>query len=346
MINQVPSKNLQRPPEALSVEGKPNAIKIVFFGTSEFAVPALKSLVNFGYKVEAVVTQPEKPVGRARVIMPSPVKKAAFESRIQVFEPHNLRKDEEFFEKFKNLNPDLCVVAAYGKIIPSQYLEIPKYGFLNIHPSLLPKYRGPSPVQTAIMDGCNETGVTIMKMDEGVDHGGIVSSIKYLVSSIKEYKDIEQETAKLGTELLIDILPKYISGKIKPKEQDHSQATFTKLLTREDGRIDWNKTAEEIYNQIRALNPEPGTWTLLRLKSFGGRSKVLNIPEANYLEVELPSSSEAQLPGMVLKLNYDIVVAAKKCYLILKQIQLEGGKEMDAKSFLNGHPDFLGSRLE
>ncbi|MDP3697090.1 MAG: methionyl-tRNA formyltransferase, partial [Candidatus Taylorbacteria bacterium] len=136
-------------------------LQIVFFGTSDFAVPALKSLLNFGYNVTAVVTQPEKPVGRARVIMPSPVKKVAFENHIPVLEPHTL-KDDETFKRFKHLNPDICIVTAYGKIIPSRYLDISRFGFLNIHPSLLPKYRGPSPIQTAIMNGDTETGVTIM----------------------------------------------------------------------------------------------------------------------------------------------------------------------------------------
>ncbi len=311
------------------------ALKIVFFGTSEFAVPALKNLLSFGYDVVAVVTQPEKPIGRARIVMPSPVKKTSFESNLKTFEPHNLKKDDKFLEEFKLLNPDLCVVAAYGKIIPSQYLEVPEYGFLNIHPSLLPKYRGPSPIQAAIINGDQETGVSIMKIDEEMDHGGIVSSIKYLVSSIKGYKEIEKELSEIGAELLIDTLPKYISGEIKPVEQDHSKATFTKLLTREDGRINWDRTGEEIFNQIRALSHEPGTWTIWKDKFF-------NIKSAEPTEIMADSST----PGTVEKLNNVIAVATKKCYLILKQIQLEGGKEMDAKDFLNGHPDFLGSKLE
>ena len=335
MKNQVHPKN----PE-------PNNLKTVFFGTSEFAVPALKGLLNFGYNVLAVVTQPEKPVGRARVVMPSPIKKAAIENNIPVFEPHNLKKDEEFFEQFKNLNVDLCVVAAYGKIIPSRYLEIPKYGFLNIHPSLLPKYRGPSPIQTTIMNGDRETGVAIMKVDEEMDHGAILRITNYELRITDYYKKVEDDLSKLGAELLIDTLPKYISGEIKPQEQNHSRATFTKLLIREDGRIDWSKTAEEIYNQIRALNPEPGTWTTW--PSFanalaGKKTKILNIHEVEPHKIEVRPQHQ---PGEVVRVDNEIAVATQKCYLILKQIQLEGGKEMDAKAFLNGHPDFLGSQLE
>ncbi len=310
-------------------------LKIVFFGTSEFAVPALESLLNWGYAVAAVVTQPEKPVGRARVVVPSPIKKVALEHNIPVFEPHSLKKDEEFFKQFKHLKPDICIVAAYGKIIPRRYLEISKYGFINIHPSLLPKYRGPSPIQATIMSGSNETGVTIMKVDEEMDHGPIVAITNYQLPITKNYKEMEEDLAKISAELLIETLPKYIKGEIKPKEQDHGQATFTKLLTREDGRINWNKTAEEIYNQIRALNPEPGTWTTWQ-------NKILNIKsaEVSCLDVEHLNN------GKIMEINDSIAVATAKCYLVLKQIQLEGGKEMDAKAFLNGHPDFLGSRLE
>lgn len=312
-------------------------LKIVFFGTSNFAVPALKSLINFGYNVVAVVTQPEKPVGRARVIMPSPIKKTGFEHHITVFEPHNLRKDEELFKEFEKLNPDVCIIAAYGKLIPFRHLDVPKYGFINIHPSLLPKYRGPSPIQTAIMNGDTETGVAIMKIDEEMDHGPILGITNYELRITDYYERTENDLAKLGAELLIDILPKYLNSEIKPKDQNHDQATFTKLLTREDGRIDWNRKAERIYNQVRALNPEPGTWTTWK-------GKILNIKIANILQG--PSLSKEQRLGEVVKVNNIIAVATKKCYLILKQIQLEGGKEMDAGAFLNGHPDFLGSILE
>jgi len=312
--------------------------KIIFFGTSNFAVPALKSLLSFGYHVIAVVTQPEKPAGRLRVTMPSPVKKAALENNIPVFEPHNLKNDEEFFKHFHAFAPDICIVTAYGKLIPSRYLEVPKYGFINIHPSLLPKYRGPSPVQAAIMNGDLETGVSIMLLDEQMDHGPILGITNYKLQITNYYKEIEEELAKLGAGLLIETLPRYISDEIKPWEQNHAEATFTKLLTRENGHIGWNNTAQEIHNQIRALNPQPGTWTTWK-------DKVMNVKNAESQCLEVGLSNIAEL-GTITKINNDIAVVTKKCYLILKQIQLEGGKEMDAKSFLNGHPDFLGSVLE
>jgi methionyl-tRNA formyltransferase len=308
-------------------------LKTVFFGTSEFALPAIKYLVQNGYEISAVVTQPEKPVGRARVVMPSPVKKVAMESNIRIMEPHNLRTEEESFEVFKNINPSLCVVAAYGKIIPAKYLDLPEFGFINIHPSLLPKYRGPSPIQTAIMHGNHETGVSIMRLDAEVDHGGILGQKTYKLEHSTFYPKAEKELAELGAELLIEVLPKYISDEIKPEEQNHKEATFTKILSREDGRIDWNRTAEEIYNQIRALNPQPGTWTKWN-------DKVLNIQEA-----EPFMSPDNKTPGTIFYVDNKIAVATSKCYLILKQIQLEGGKKMDAKSFVNGHSDFVSSKL-
>lgn len=319
-----------------------NQIKIIFFGTSDFAVPALEYLIQNGYNITGVVTQPEKPIGRAKIVMPSPVKKFAQANNIPIFEPHNLKTDEEFFKNFKHLNSDLCIVAAYGKIIPGQFLDIPGYGFLNIHPSLLPKYRGPSPIQTAIANGDKETGVAVIKIDEKTDHGPLLGYVGYKLKDDNYYKDTEKELANLGGELLLEILPKYIKGEIELKEQNHSLATFTKLLAREDGIIDWNRPAEETYNQIRALNIEPGTWTRLRLKSFGGQSKILNIKTAGLLPDD---NVEDNKPGTILSINNLIVVATKKCYLILKRIQLEGGKEMDASAFLNGHPDFLGSVL-
>ena len=285
-------------------------LKIIFFGTPDFAVPALKLLIDSGCHISAVFTQPDKAVGRKQVLSPPPVKLKAKSLKLKVFQPKTL-KDDQVFEDFKNLNPDICVIAAYGKMIPKKYLDIPIYGFINIHPSLLPKYRGPSPIQTAILNGKRETGVTIMVVDEEMDHGKIVSSIKYQISSDKNYKEIEVDLAKLGAKLLIETLPEYINGNIKPIEQIHEQATYTKLLTREDGRIDWHKSARETYDQIRALNPEPGTWTTWK-------DKIINIKKAWLADG---------------KIN-------------IQTIQIEGKKEMAFQEFLNGHPDLTVSELK
>ncbi len=287
-----------------------NDFNIIFFGTPDFAVPALGALIKANYNVVAVFTQPDKSVGRKRVLSPPPIKLEAENLRLKVSQPKTL-KDDEVFEEFNSLNPDICVIAAYGKIIPKRYLDVPKYGFINTHPSLLPKYRGPSPIQTAILNGEKETGVTIMVVDEEVDHGKIVSSIKYQVLRDKNYKEVEGDLARLGAKLLIETLPKYVSGDIQPTEQDHRQATFTKKFLRENGHINWNEPTVGIYDKIRALNPEPGAWTTWK-------DKILNIKKA-----ELHDG----------KLN-------------IQTIQMEGKKEMPFQEFLNGYPDFDISQLK
>ncbi|MEK7603941.1 MAG: methionyl-tRNA formyltransferase [Patescibacteria group bacterium] len=286
-----------------------NSIKIIFFGTPDFAVPALKLLADSGYQIVAVFTQSDKHIGRKQVLSPPPVKFKADNLKLKVFQPKTL-KDNQVFEDFKNLNPDICVIAAYGKMIPKRYLDVPARGFVNIHPSLLPKYRGPSPIQTAILNGDKKTGVTIMLVDEEMDHGKILSSIEYRISDDKNYEGIEDDLAGLGAKLLIETLSEYINGNIQLTEQNHEQATYTKLLTREDGRIDWNKSALETYDQIRALNPEPGTWSTWK-------GKIINIKKA-----ELADG----------KIN-------------IQNIQIEGKKEMAFQEFLNGHPDFTISDL-
>ena len=281
-------------------------MKIVFLGTSEFAVPALQALYKAGFDV-TVITMPDQPSGRKKVITSPVIKLVAEQLGLKVLQPSTL-KDDAFFEEFKSLAPDICVVAAYGKIIPERYLSVPKF-FLNIHPSLLPKYRGPTPVQSAILNGETATGVTIMQVDKDVDHGAIFSQKEFQIGQNETYPLLHDRLAEEGADMLVDVIQKIDS--IAPQEQDHSQATFTKIYTREDGRIDWSHSAEEIYNQIRALNPEPGTWTMWN-------DKIINIKKAERIEGKLT----------------------------LSIIQLEGKKETTLADFLNGHPDFNVSQLK
>lgn len=285
-------------------------MRIIFFGTSQFAVPALKALVETKHDIVGVITQADKPTGRKQILSPSPVKILAEQQNIKVLQPKTL-KDDSVFEEFESLNPDICVIASYGKIIPKRFLDAPKHGFINIHPSLLPKYRGPSPIQTAVLNGDTKTGVAIMVVDEDMDHGPILSTENYELNNNDYYSKITDDLAEVGAKLLIETLPKYINGEIEPVEQDHDQATFTKMFSREDGRIDWDKSAQEIYNQIRALNPEPGTWT-------AWKDKTINIKKA-----ELRDG------------NINIQI-----------IQMAGKKEMDFQEFLNGYPDFDVSQLK
>ncbi len=274
-------------------------LKIVFFGTPEFAVQSLKKLVANGYELLATVTSPDKPLGRKQILTPSPVKTVATELELPVFTPTTL-KDDNFFETFKNLNPDVCVVVAYGKLIPKRYLDVPRLGFVNVHPSLLPAYRGASPIQSAILDGCAATGISIMLLDEEMDHGPVLAQKTYDIPADAYFRQIEKELASLGSELLVETLEKPFT----PKEQNHEQATFTKKFTREDGKIDWSQPAISIYNRIRALSTNPGTWTTLN-------GKILNISSAHIADNKV-------IPDIV---------------------QLEGGKPMDWQSFLRGHPN-------
>ena len=285
-------------------------MKIIFFGTPDFATRPLDALITNNYSPIAIITQPDGEVGRKKMLVSPPVKITCQKHNIPIFQPETL-KDDGFFEIFKNLNPDICIIGGYGKIIPKKYLDVPKFGFICIHPSLLPKYRGPSPIQGAILNGESETGITIIIIDSEVDHGPILSEEKYTLKPDIFKEDAEKEIWNLGAKLLIETLPKYIAKEITPQPQNHNQATFTKLLTRDDSHIDWSRSRQEIYNQIRALNPEPGTWTTWQ-------DKILNIKKAVLIDGKLS----------------------------LVTIQLEGKKETSMSDFLSGHPNFDISQLK
>ncbi len=315
------------------LQGRPT---IIFFGTSDFAVPALKRLHESGVEIAAVVTQPDKPAGRKQEPLPSPIKRAALEMNLKVLQPENLQPTTY------NLQPsDLSIVASYGKIIPKAVLDIPQYGALNIHPSLLPKYRGPSPIQAAILDGEQETGISIIKMDEEVDHGPIVAQSEKRKVQNKSYKKLHDELAEAGAELLIKILPDYLAGKIKPIPQDHSQATFTKIITKADARIDWTKSAEEIDRLVRAYSEWPVAWTVLegkRLKIF--EAKPVTSPST-------PSPISVRERGEVIDISDGkILVKTADDLLEILDIQLEGSRRMSAKDFLNGCPNLVGKILK
>ncbi len=306
--------------------------KIIFFGTPNFAQPSLEKLINSGYLVIAVVTQPDKKIGRKQKEIYSPVKELALKLNIPVFQPEKI-SDPNCIQKIEDLNPDLIVVAAYGQILPKEILEIPKYGCINIHASLLPKYRGASPIQAAILNGDKETGVTIILMDEKMDRGEIVQSAKCKVQKDVTFSELHDELARMGAELLIETLPKWFSGQIKPKTQDESNATYTKILKKEDGQINWNKSAEVIERQIRAFMPWPGSfcfWNNKRLKIV--KAKVLNINKTE--------------PGKVYKIDSKLAVQTGENMLELERIQLEGKREMDIEEFLRGYPEFVKTKLE
>ncbi len=237
-------------------------------------------------------------------------------------------------EKLNNLKPDLGLIAAYGKILPKEILEIPKNGFINVHPSLLPKYRGASPIQAAILNGEKETGVTIMKIDEKMDHGPILANSKLLMADSDTYESLSKKLAELGAELLIKTVPGYISGRIKPVKQKHEKASYTKIIKKEDGKIDWSKSAEEIERMTRAYYLWPSAWATWN-------KKILKIIEAEVLE-----NDNGYKTGEIFMIDSKLCIKSGKDALAIKKIQLEGGKILTAKEFLNGHKDFIGSVLE
>jgi len=254
---------------------------IIFIGTSSFAITTLEELIENGYEILAVITAPDKPVGRKQELTPSPIKEIALKYNLLTFQPEKISEVEK---EISQLKPDLIITSSYGQIIPKNILDIPKKESLNLHPSLLPKYRGPSPIQTAILNGEKVTGITIIKMDEKMDHGPIIAQQETNINPDDTYESLEDKLSEEITKLLIEILPRYFKNKIQPEIQDESRATYTKILTRDDGKIDLKENAEEIERKVRAFSPWPGTWTEINNQ----RVKILKVKiKNNFLSLEL-----------------------------------------------------------
>jgi len=328
-------------------------MKFLFFGTPEFAAIVLEKLINAGYIPEAVICNPDEPVGRKQILTSPPVKRLIANGKqlmansgqlIEIFQPANKTDLSAISDKLSTIKPDLAIIAAYGKIIPKEILDIPRFGILNIHGSLLPAYRGASPIQYAILNGDKETGVTIMKIDEEMDHGPVLANSKLLIADSDTCESLSKKLADLGVELLIKVIPDYISEKIKPVEQDHSKATYTKIIKKEDGKIDWLKSAQEIERMTRAFYPWPSAYANIKNQKSKIKNKILKIIE---VEIILQYSDVLKYsPGKVFLKNSELAVKCGKGVLVVKKLQLEGGKVLTAKEFLNGHKDFIGSILE
>ena len=231
-------------------------MKIVYMGTPDFAVPPLEALVRSGYEVAAVVTQPDKPKGRGKTLMPTPVKEEAMKYDIPVYQPLKVR-DPEFVEILENIAPDIIVVAAFGQIIPKKILDMPKYGCINIHASLLPKYRGAAPIQQAVIDGEKESGVTTMQMDAGLDTGDMLLKTVVPLDEKETGGSLFDKLSKAGADLLLKTLDALENGTVTPQKQGESPTAYAKMLTKDMGAIDWNRPAKELERQIRGLNPWP-----------------------------------------------------------------------------------------
>ena len=305
-----------------------NRLKIIFMGTPELSCASLEKLAqNPQFQVLLVVTQPDKPKGRDLKPQPPPVKVLAQKLNLPVLQPPKAR-DEQFISELRAAAPDLIVVAAYGHILPQAILDMPQFGCLNVHTSLLPKYRGAAPIQWAIANGETETGVTIMKMDAGMDTGAIVSQKRTPISPEDDSAILHNRLAQLGAEHLMETIPDYVAGKIsaKPQSGDYSYAPKIK---KEDGHIDWNLSAQTILNRLRAFMPWPGAFTFLKTEP---KPCLLKIWKAGVME-------KSGTAGEILSADENgIVVACGKDALKILELQREGGRRMTAREFLVGHP--------
>ena len=310
-------------------------MRIVFMGTPEFAVLPLESLTNNGYEIIAVYTQPDKAAGRGRVMEESVVKKAALRLNLKVLQPASL-KSAEVRVHLTELKPDAIVVAAFGQILPQSVLEIPPLGCINIHPSLLPKYRGVAPVPAAILNGDEFTGVSIMLMDKGVDTGPLLSRAQIPILTQDTGGSLLGKLSLISAQLLLDTLPRWSRKEIKPQSQNDTNATYTKMLTKEAGEIDWKLPAMEIWRRVRAYQPWPGCYTQWR-------GKQLKIIEAVPL-----ADKGIDKPGSVVAIEGSTAAFGIICgdgILVIIKVQLEGKKAIAAGEFLRGQREFLGAVL-
>jgi methionyl-tRNA formyltransferase len=312
-------------------------MKVVFFGTPNFAVPFLDALIaDDEIEIAAVVTQPDKPAGRGKALKPSPVKKAAECHDINVHAPQSL-KTEDIRDALRQYNAEVFIVVAYGQLIPEKILDMPPLGCVNVHPSLLPKYRGPAPMQAAIYHGDKETGVAIMKLDTGMDTGPLLDVLKVQIDPNETYPSLQKKIETLGPPFMIKTLKAYKNGNIEPAPQTETGASKTSLLSKSDGRIDWSRPAKAIEQKIRAYTPWPGTWTTWRTNDQTHRLKIHR--------AEVVESVESE-PGTAFIQNDDLYIEAGEGALKITTLQPENKRKMTAQDFLNGHSDFGGAKLQ
>jgi len=309
-------------------------LKIVFMGTPDFAIPVLAALVDAGHDIVGVYTRPDQCSGRGRHLTASPIKQYALERGLQVSQPVSLRKDEGAIAALRLLAPDVVVVAAYGLFLPTTILDLPRLGCLNIHPSLLPKLRGPSPVATAFLKGNVVTGVTIIRLDDRMDHGPILAQRETSIGEDETAGSLTAQLFRIGANLLLETLPRWDRGDLGLMVQDESLATMTRQLKKEDGKIDWDQPAEYIARQVRAYSPWPRTFTVWR------GLRLVIIEAKTTLE-----PVESDLTGLVVRLPNGVGVTTGHSVLKLQTVQLEGRKLVAVAEFCRGQRDFVGSIL-
>ena len=297
-------------------------------GTPEFAVPGLQALLKSpDFEIVGVYTQPDKPVGRKMILTPPPIKTAALTKGLPIFQPEKIKAEAD---NIRSLKPDLIIVIAYGKIIPQTILDIPQYGCVNVHASLLPKYRGASCLAAPILNGDEESGVTIMKMDAGMDTGDIIKQAGIKLSAKETLSSLHNRLSALGAEILVDTLKEYINGTINPQKQDEKQASYVPLIKKEDGRLQVNLSAAELERRIRAYNPWPGAFLLL---NNGEKIKIL--------EADTEISANTGKIGEIYTKNGQLALNCGQDILFILKLQRENRKAMNASDFLKGNQDIL-----
>lgn len=300
-------------------------MKIVFFGTSNVGLPIISALQT-DHEIVHVVTSPDSKVGRKQELTQTPIANFAVEHDIALSKPEKVKNNPEFIEFLKTFNADIFVVVSYGKIMPEELLSIPPLQTINVHFSLLPKYRGPAPIQFALLNGETKTGTTIFVLDELVDHGPILATQEVVIDPEDTFESLASKLAEISAQLILNVLPKYQSGEITPQEQNHELATKSSIINKEDGKINFStESAQQIYNKFRAFTPWPGIWT-------NYNEEVLKIISCQPITI-----SEQTEPAQ------EIIPCAGNTYLKLNEVQLAGKNKVTMKDFLNGHPNFISN---
>ena len=308
---------------------------VLFMGTPEFAKISLECLVKNEFNIEGVVTQPDKPTGRKMILTPSPVKEYALSENIPVYQPQSL-KGEEFFDLLRTIHPDIIVVVAFGKIIPKNVLDFPKYGCVNVHGSLLPQYRGASPINAAIMNGEKITGITTMYMDEGIDTGDMILKESTEIGENETFGEVYDRLAQIGGKLLVETLNQIKNGTAKRERQPEIDTLAVKKINNDMCEINWNLSAKEIHNKIRGLSPSPAAFTWLN-------GKKLKIYKSEI--VERDTIGTPFINGEIITYDKSIEIKAGNGFIKILELQLEGAKKMSAKDFLNGRKIEKGTVL-
>lgn len=312
---------------------QPQEMRTLFMGTPDFALQTLQGLIDAGCNLIGVYTQPDRPKGRGKQLAAPPIKELALHHDIPVYQPIKLRQPEAVAE-LEALAPDLIVVVAYGQILPKSVLDIPRYGCINVHASLLPRYRGAAPINKAIIDGETETGITTMYMDVGLDTGDMLIKKSLTIGPQETAGELHDRLAVLGRETMEETLQKLCAGTLQREVQDDDQSTYASMMKKEDGRIDWSRSAVEVHNQIRGLDPWPGTYTSLN-------GELLKLARTS------PEAADGGKPGSIMSAdNNGVSIACGTGTLLVKELQLAGRKRLAAGDFLRGCPLEPGLLLE